>query len=361
MNRSKYLLLIIISILSSCAKKVESTSSGPFAFEEMKYTKLFGIAKYDSFSQLFYINKNDTVWSVKSSDFPKSKIRIATLSSVFAGFLETLDQRKAIVAIDKIDYFNDSLILNAFSKNEIIEIGEEGQLKMEKLLLLKPDFLIGSSHTYGDVALINRLKSVGTEVLVCDNFKEQHPLARAEWIKFFGFITGQYDTADSIFNAIVKRYDSIKMNVKKPVKPLLVMTDALYMDSWNIPGANSYTAQLIHDAGANYVFDDKKDRYTYPLNFETVYKKAADADIWIHVNQFKSLNEMLESDNRYDLFKSFRNKSVFNYNKRENSSGGNDFWETGVVRPDIVLNDLTIIVGGDKNKIKDLYFYTLLD
>ena len=70
---------------------------------------------------------------------------------------------------------------------------------------------------------------------------------------------------------------------------------------------------------------------------------------------------MLESEKRYRLFNAFQNKMVFNYNKKENLSGGNDFWETGVIRPDLVLLDLTKIMSMDKNNYSSLYFYTWLD
>ncbi|MCC6817277.1 MAG: ABC transporter substrate-binding protein [Bacteroidia bacterium] len=310
--------------------------------------------------QLFYVDGKDTLWSLKESDLP-SKCKIAVLSSVFAGFIEELNCQSSIIAVDNINYFNDSVVLDRFNQGLIQEIGEEGQLKLEAIIKLNPDVLVCSSITFKDKSLVKRLTKSGIRLLFCDNFKEQHPLARAEWIKFFGFICHQHQLADSVFRVIEKNYLNLQNQNKNQGNPPLVLTDALYQGVWNVPGANSYTAQLIKDAGGIYAFNDKSDFYTYPLNLETVLKKASNADVWIHVNQFKSLNEMSMADPRYILFNPFSNHRVFNYNKRENISGGNDFWEKGVVRADWVLNDLSIIFQNDKNNFPNLYFYTCLD
>ena len=38
--------------------------------------------------------------------------------------------------------------------------------------------------------------------------------------------------------------------------------------------------------------------------------------------------------------KSVRDKTVYNNNLRITATGGNDYWESAVVRPDVVLRDL---------------------
>lgn len=354
-------LLMLSCLLFSCKNNSKTADMKVVKYDSVQYSSSFGIASYSNFKQLFYCNNNDTVWSLRSDEIKHENLRIVVLSSVFAGFIEALNQRHCIVGVDKMAYFSDSVLLSQYKRGEIVEVGEEGQLNLELLMSLKADILIGSQFTYSDKALVKRLESNGTKVLYCDNFKEQDPLARAEWIKFFGFITHASKKADSVFNIVSSNYSKIKSaHSNKQDKPI-VFTDALYQDAWNIPGGNSYTARMINDAGGTYVFADKNDFYTYPLSLETVFNAAANADIWIHVNQFKSREDMLKSEKRYGLFQAFQNKLVFNYNKRENQFGGNDFWETGVYRPDLVLLDLTRIFSLDKNNFHSLYFYTWLN
>lgn len=353
--------LIVILLLSLCGKKQNAFIDQPKTFKTIKYSGLFGIAEFETYDQLFYIQNKDTVWSIKSTDLNPQKKNTVVLSTVFAGFMEALGNQSQIVGVDKIAYYNHPDILKGFNDGRVIEVGEEGALKLEALVALQPAFLIASPVTAENANIISRLSKSGTIVISCDNFKENHPLARAEWIKLFGFINGNFNQADSLFNEIEKKYLSIKNQASKNITHPLVMTDAMYSGAWNVPGANSYTAKLIHDAGGVYVFNDKTESYTYPLNLETVMASAAQADIWIHVNQFKTKSEMLNAESRYNRFKAFNQNKIFNYNKRENLAGGNDFWETGVVRPDIILNDLVKIFSNDKIKTSDLFFYTRLD
>lgn len=356
---SKQFLYILVFFSVACQSKSDKHRETVVSYETMRYSKQFGIAHFTSYSQLFFVDKNDTSWSLRSDE--TSKNNIALLSSVFAGFLEVLNAQSSICAVDKIVYYNDSLLLQYFKDGKIAEVGEEGQLKMESLLQLKPALLIASSHTANDASIVKRLNSVGTKVIPCDNFKEQHPLARAEWIKLFGFVTGKLPQAIQFFHQLDANYQALKRSVNINGPKPVVMTDAMYMSVWNVPGAGTYTAQLIEDAGGQYIFKDKTDRYSYPLNFESVFNAAQNATVWIHVNQYKSKQEMLNAEPRYALFKPFANHMVFNYNKRENVLGGNDFWETGVVRPDWVLHDLIRIFSMDKNTYSDLYFYNRLD
>ncbi|HEY1046452.1 MAG TPA: ABC transporter substrate-binding protein [Bacteroidia bacterium] len=363
MNKTSFSInfLLIILLLSACGKKQNAFKDQPTGFKTIKYSNSFGIAEFPSYDQLFYIQNKDTIWSIKSTDLNPQKKNTVVLSTVFAGFMEALGNQNQIVGVDKMAYYNHPDIIKGFNDGKILEVGEEGALKLEALLALQPAFLIASPVTAENSNIISRLSKSGTIVISCDNFKENHPLARAEWIKLFGFINGTYQKADSLFNDIEMKYNNVKKLAAQSQTHPMVMTDALYSGSWNVPGANSYTARLIKDAGGVYVFNNKTESYTYPLNLETVMETASQADIWIHVNQYKTKSEMLKSESRYNRFKAFNQNKVFNYNQRENAAGGNDFWETGVVRPDLVLSDLVKIFSNDKIKTSDLFFYTRLD
>jgi iron complex transport system substrate-binding protein len=76
------------------------------------------------------------------------------------------------------------------------------------------------------------------------------------------------------------------------------------------------------------------------LNIESVYERAADADIWINPGMWESLEEALAEDERFALFEAFQNGKVYNNNRRANKHGGSSYWETGVANPHVVLADL---------------------
>jgi len=346
---------------SACVQiQKQKNTEAPIGFVKIEYSKMFGIAKFNGYSQLYFVNNSDTTWSLRNDEL-KPNLKLAVLSSVFAGYIELLEEQDQVIAVDNYKYYCDSILNRFFIQKKVTEVGEEGQINLNKLLLSKPNVLISSSFLAQDKSLTKRLENSGVKVVFCDNFKEQNPLARAEWIKLFGFLFNCQSKADSLFDRVVAAYQKqvsyISPNIKKP----LVLTDALYSDVWNVPGGNSYTAKLIEDANGSYVFAEKRDLFSYPLSLELVLKKAQYADVWIHVNQYKTKDELYNANNRYALLNVFKQSKIYNNNKRENKFGGNDFWEMGVVRPDLVLKDLISIFKNSNISDEKLYFYTRVD
>jgi len=52
---------------------------------------------------------------------------------------------------------------------------------------------------------------------------------------------------------------------------------------------------------------------------------------------------------------------VFNNNRRQTPAGGSDFWESGVIHPDLVLRDLSLILGGKPAEEGELHYYKRLE
>ncbi len=338
----------------SCKNNRQNNGFEKQVFLPIAYSKLFAIAQQsDKHFSLYYIAEKDTQKIVLDTTILKP--RIAVLSTVFAGFLEALQMQNSIVAIDNIKYYNDSLILQNYKQKKTLEIGEEGQLQIEKIIALKPHYLIVSSFSGTQKQEYETLEKFGVKIIYCDNFKEQHPLARAEWLKFFGVITHKYRYADSLFNMIANNYNQIKNKNPLAKKPK-IMADAPFGDNWFVAGGNSFTAKLIDDAGGIYLFKHKVPLFSYSLHLEEVLQTAKNADIWIHTNQYKTKQELAIADKRYQLFKPFGLNTIFNNNKQENSVGGNAFWEIGAARPDWILEDLKMIFN-NPNKLNALHFY----
>ncbi len=361
--------LILVSSLFCCGHPSKKSAINVKSFEPIEYAQRFGIIHFENSSRIFYLNNKDTQWSLSFDEHIKNPPRIAILSTVFAGSLELLNQQEQIVAIDNYKFYSDTTILNLIAKGTIISVGEEGQVQLEKLLAQRPDIVISSSSEFSKNAIGQRLENRGIKVLYCDNFKETHPLARAEWIKFFGVITGQSRMADSIFEMVKYNYNALTMRAKKrntdsvngiKIPQPKILTEAMFGDSWFVPGGGSYTAQLIADAGGEYIFKEKVPLHTYPMSLEDVLVRAKDADIWININRYKTFDELRRIDKRYTLFKSFSEHQLFNNNKRENPQGGNDFWEKGVGRPDIILSDLFKIFHSPNIADDSLYYYIRL-
>ncbi|MCB0089942.1 MAG: iron ABC transporter substrate-binding protein, partial [Caldilineaceae bacterium] len=53
--------------------------------------------------------------------------------------------------------------------------------------------------------------------------------------------------------------------------------------------------------------------------------------------------ELEAADARYADFAAFQNDALWNNNKKQNANGGNDYYESAVAQPEVVLADLISI------------------
>lgn len=138
------------------------------------------------------------------------------------------------------------------------------------------------------------------------------------------------------------------------------MSGVVYGDTWFLPGGQNYASRLLKDAGYNYLWSSDESNGFLELSFESVYEKAHDADYWIGVASFKSLSEIGSADNRYTLFRPFREGNVYTYDARKGAQGGSEFLELGYLRPDIILMDLVKIAHPELLPDYELYFHQQL-
>jgi iron complex transport system substrate-binding protein len=213
-----------------------------------------------------------------------------------------------------------------------------------------------------DYGQFKSIEDLGTPVVMNAEYLEEHPLGRAEWIKYMALFFNKQKMADSVFTAIEENYLQTKAKADQltGVKPT-VLSGIVYGDAWFMPAGQNYAAKLLRDAGFNYLWSDDSTTGFLQLPFELVYGKASQADYWIGVGSFKTLVEITSSDKRYGTFSAFQNKKVFTYNARIGAKGGSEFLELGYLRPDIILQDLVKIAHPQLLSDSTLFFHKKLE
>jgi iron complex transport system substrate-binding protein len=285
--------------------------------------------------------------------------KIAALSSIYANIIYDLGNLNELVAIDNLDYVVNPQIIAKYRRGELKELAKGPVTDLEQTIALSPDivFTFGMGEPGRDVN--PKLLQSGIPVAVSIDHLEESPLARAEWIKFYAAFTGREKLADSLFAATEKNYLALTALAKQASRQPLVFTEMKYGDTWYVPGGKSYVAQLLKDAGADYVWKDDANAGSLPLSFEQVYAKARLADFWLNPSMVKTRSELLSYEPRYAEFKAFKTSSIYNNNKVANDKGYSTYWETGMTYPNRILGDLIRIFHpeletGTKN---DLYYY----
>lgn len=108
-------------------------------------------------------------------------------------------------------------------------------------------------------------------------------------------------------------------------------------------GGKSHIAQLINDAGGQYVWADVAKMGSEPVSFEAVLARASEADFWINTSTWASRAEALAEDERFGSFAALQQQRIYNNNARVNEQGGNDYFERGLANPQLLLADLVAI------------------
>jgi iron complex transport system substrate-binding protein len=287
--------------------------------------------------------------------------RIVCMSTTHTAMLRALDAAGIIVGISGTRLVYDSLILDAVAGGRIPDVGYESNLDKELIVSLKPDLLMAYGVGASSAEYLRKLAEMGVKVMYNADYLEEHPLARCEWIRVFGLLTGREEKADSLFREVSAAYLSLAEQVRAAAKVRPdVLLGAPWEDVWYVSPANSYTGRLISDAGGRYLFDDLTEPNSVPYSIEAVFRRATEADIWINPGTAESLNDIAVSDHRMTKLPVFTSGSIWNNRNRMTPSGGNDYWESAVVHPELLLKDIVSILHPELlPNHKQLYFRRL--
>ncbi len=271
--------------------------------------------------------------------------RIVSLSTTYLGPMEALGALDRVVAVDDAAYAFSPVLRDRVASGKIREVGSIDRLDIESVLAARPDLVLLTRISPGGDDLERRLRSAGISVLVTAAWRETTPLGRSEWIKLFGILTGREEEAFEIFREGRERYEALATKVRAldPSRPKILLS-APYGGTWYLPGGDSYTASLIEAAGGDYLWSSNRSTGSFPLDLEAVLVRGLEADFWINPGRYRSLAELAGTDGRFRRMPVFREGRVYNRTRRIGSSGGNDFWESGTVRPDRILADLIAIL-----------------
>ena len=93
------------------------------------------------------------------------------------------------------------------------------------------------------------------------------------------------------------------------------------------------------------------------IDFEAVYAKGITADYWINPGFTNTIDDILGNDERLKDFESIETGKIYNSNNRVVRDNANDYWESSIVNPDVILGDLIKIFHPELLPKHELYYY----
>lgn len=377
----KIFVLVLLLIFTGCSRpegrhREKSTKPAAGLKEEIRYATGFSMTDFTNFKVLevkkpwqgaedihfryILTHKRENVPDsiLKTGALIKLPVnRVVCTSTTHIAFLEALGKTDLVVGVSGAGLITNKKIRNGIDAGTIRDIGYGRELNFELLVSLRPDVVILYGVESEMTGLIHKLNDLGIAVVMNAEYLEKEPLGKMEWIKFIAAFFGLEENANNLFDSVATRYENLRDTVSREKYKPVVMTGLPWKDVWYVSPGNTVVASYIHAAGGRYLWDDLIAQKAVPMDMESVYMKARNAEFWINSGTAGSIQQILNADARFSHFPPVVSGKVYNNIAKVNATGGNDYWESGVVHPDIVLLDLISIFHPDQVPDRKLVYY----
>ena len=356
--------IVLIALISSlCASCTEGAGSSKVSFDHSVYAPSYAsgyeILGDDASNSLIRVSRpwqgdavveqSLAIFSDKASaeGYDGQYIvgraeRVVCMSTSHIAMIELLGRTESIVGVSGKQYIMSEAIAG---NPKVKDVGYDSSLDYEALVVLRPDVVLLYGVSAENTALTAKLRELHLPYLYLGDYTEQSPLGKAEWLVAVAEIMGCREEGEQMFRDIVERYNAVRNRVVRTEYSPKVMFNTPYQEVWYMPSDDSYMVQLLEDAGGTYIFKGKNTTAgSVGISLEEAYMLVTEADFWLNVGQCSSLDELRQSAPHFARCAVVERGDVYNNNARRTKAGGSDFWESAIVRPDVVLEDMVKIL-----------------
>ncbi|MCX7550196.1 ABC transporter substrate-binding protein [Xanthomarina sp. F2636L] len=378
---SRYFLIGLFFLLFNCKdKETRPSLKLDVAKTELAHAKGFEIKHHENFTSLIIkspwpeskktyhyalVHKNMASKVTLNKDnfdgiitVPIEKMVVTSTTHIPA--LELLEVENTLIGFPGTDYISSEKTRARVDNDSIRELGKNEGINTEVLLEIRPDVVIGFGMDNNNKSFDN-IKKAGIPVIYNGDWVEHSPLAKAEWIKFFGVLYNKRTEADSIYNTIEKNYLEAKALASDAKNKPSVLSGAMHKDMWYLPNGTSTEAQILKDAHVDYLWSETEGVGSLSLNFEVVFEKAKNAQLWINPSYYTSYEALEKANPHYTKFEAFKNKNMYTFANTKGATGGVLYYELGIARPDLVLKDIIKVCHPELLENYTPYFFKPLE
>ena len=279
------------------------------------------------------------------------------LSSLHVALVDFLNSDDVLVGLGSLQYASAAPVRQRIAQGKIFAVGDGRELNNELLISKNPDLVMATGWPGEGLSKYQTLAAAGIPVMLNSEWIETTPLGRAEWVKVMAALLDKEALANQKFDQLTREYHRLAALAAKDAKRPTVILNLPFKDVWYVPEAGNYMTTFLRDAGATYPWANQKATGSLPLTVEAVAPVALTADYWLQLGTLSTKAAVAAQDARFAEFKPYRTGRLYNNNRRTNAQGSNDYWESGAVRPDLVLGDLIQILHPALLPGRQLYYY----
>ncbi len=347
--------------------KVQINHSVGFDVEYHKNYKLLHLFRHynDAVDTLsFVLVQRGTPSPEVHADLPSITVpveNIVSVSTTHLGMFEMLDAFDQLKGVEVKQYVSNPTVRALVDSGDIVEVAPAGTLNVETVISLGVDLLMGVGYPNSQNEAYQQLERTGIPVLLNADWQEANLLGRAEWVKLLAILLNKEASVNESFGLVVREYqETLDLVQSRVTEGPMAITGIAEGDAWHVAGGGSFAYNILRIAKVEYPWKNDRSTGSLRLDFETVYEFGVKADFWIAPSHARTLEAVLQRDSRYADFKSIKNGQVYNIYGRYIEGGGNDYYETGVVEPHVILKDVVKIFHPDLLPDHELVYYSKL-
>ena len=335
-TRSQFLRLLPAAglLLTACAEQAGPTAEVqlvPAGTAALDYAQQFTAAKYEGGYTLLSIPADGAQFLVVPegaavpTDVPDGvTVLRQPLQNLYLVSTSVMDLFLALDALDCIAlsgtraegwYLDEAR--QAMLDGRIAYAGKYSAPDYEQILAANCGLAIENTMIYHTPEVKEQLERFGIPVLVERSSYESGPLARLEWLKFWGILLGKEELAEQEFARQVERLAPLAEQA--PTGKRCAFFSITANNLANVRKGGDYVAQMIEMAGGDYVFADLTDNgnnlATINLSLEDFYAGAKDADVLLYNSTIEgsiaSTEQLVEKCPLLAQFKAVQNGNVW--------------------------------------------------
>ena len=334
MNRLTPLFITaILLFLTGCGKDTMESDLEITGSMELKYAEQFSVDYCKNGCSIVTVSDDKYLIVPENVSVPDNtndmKVIKQPVKNIYVAATSAMDLFDGIGKLDDVKMISTAAqgwslpnIYEAVDSGEIEYIGKYSSPDYEALISENCGLAVESTMIYHTPEVKEQIESFNIPVIVERSSYEPHPLGRMEWIKLYGLLTGDYESAEKVFNEKTEAFDTlseedIPESEKKTAAFFYITSNGYY--SIRKPG--DYVSKMIELAGGRYIFTaddlnvDDNALSTMNIQAESFYDIAHDADILIYNStidgEIDTIDQLLGKSDILADFKAVKNGDVW--------------------------------------------------
>lgn len=206
--------------------------------------------------------------------------KVVTFSSTEDALLRPLGVLSSIVGVTLPKSAIEEL-QKGLEEGRIKFLGRRTALDYEALLKLHPGLVFLWTRSGNMNEVLAKLEELQIPAAVDNEYLENHPLGRLEWVKFLAAFYDKEEAATKFFEDAERRVEEVEKRstgarMPKVLWMLIVDNGTIY-----VPRGGSYAAKMIELTGGDYLFKDISGIGSQVITAEELFARGIEADIVI--------------------------------------------------------------------------------